>query len=193
MKGDRKRSNKGKTGKVVTQPLRPINQNEAALFQQLINISNQYAKLRGQYEEYTTILKAMKERRKKVANGEIKLPIMFPLGKNKYYNCDDKKYILKELDDEIGILSNALKGVEGQMQNHKDVYVETAFSVRDFIEEKFKNHKPKNVYSNGCSPNKKENVLFEAELDELAKDVVKQKEFHKAKQKAIKENSKQQG
>jgi len=190
MKGDRKRSNKGKVGKVKKQTLRPINQNEAGLFQQFINISNQYGKLRGQYEEYSTILKSMKERRKQVASGEIKLPIMFPLGKNKYYNCNDKKYILKELDDEIGILSNALKGVEGQMQNHKDVFVETAFSVRDFLNDRFKHYTPKNVYSNGCSPKKEEQILFEAELDELAKDVEKQKEFKKAKKKAVEHNKK---
>jgi hypothetical protein len=189
-KGDRKRSNKNVQQAVKVKPLRPITQPEAQLFQQLINISNQYSKLRQQFEEYTTVLSAIKDRRKKVQTGEIPMPIQMPLGKNKYWQCEDKKIILKELDDEIKILTNALKGVQGQLQNHKDAFVESGLAAEEFLHGKFKNHKPKNVYTKGCSPRKKEKVLFEGELDEMLKNEDKQKEFKKAKAKAVKENKK---
>jgi len=189
-KGNRKRSNAGKEQAVKEFDLRPIIQTEAQLFQNLINISNQYGQLRKQYEEYTTIIESLKDRRSKVAKGEIELPILMPLGKNKYYQCNDMKLVLRELDDEIRILTNALKGVKGQLQNHKDAFVEAGLAVNDFTDTRFKRFKPKNVYAKGCSPKKEEKVLFEGELDELLKDEEKMKEFTEAKEKAVEENKK---
>ena len=190
-KGDRKRNNKGKKKVEVKTDARPLVKMEANMFQQLVQISNQYAKLRKQFEEYTTVVEKLKERRKKVQKGEIKLPILLPLGRNQFYQEDDKKVILEKLDDEIKIISNALKGVSGQMGQHKDAYIEAGLQVLDFIDRRFGKCKPKNVYSKGCNPKKKEKVLFEGELDELLKDKDKQKEFKKAKAKAVKKNKEQ--
>jgi len=186
----RKRSNVKTEQPVNVLDLRPISPMEVQVFQQLIDISNQYGKLRHQYEEYNTVLNSLKERRKKIQTGEIELPILMPLSKNKYYQCNDKKMILKEMDNEIDIISNALKGVEGQLTNHRDSYIEAGLAVRNFADNKFSKYKPKNTYSVGCSPKKEEKVLFEGELDEILKDEEKRKEFRKASEKAIKENAK---
>jgi len=194
-KGNRKRSNQDKPKAVVVKDieLRPITQQEAQqLFQGIINVSNQYAQLRKQYEEYTAIIESLKHRREDLAKGKIPMPIQMPLGKNKYYMENDKQVILKELDDEIRILTNALKGVQGQLQNHKDAYVESGLALREFCDRKFRRFKPNNVYAKGCSPRKEEKVLFEGELDEMLKDEEKMKEFKEAKEKAVKENDKQE-
>jgi len=194
-KGNRSRSNKGKQQAVVVtdKSLKPITQPEAQqLFQGMINVSNQYGQLRKQYEEYNTIIKSLKERRKDVASGKIPMPIQMPLGKNKYYMENDKKVILKELDDEVRILTNALKGVQGQLQTHKDAYIESGLALREFCDRKFKRFKPKSVYAKGCNPRKEEKVLFEGELDEMLKDESKMKKFKKAKDKAAKENKKKE-
>lgn len=194
-KGNRKRSNANKPKAVVanSKNLRPITQPEAQqLFQGLINVSNQYAQLRKQFEEYTTIIKSLKQRREDLAKGKIPMPIQMPLGKNKYYMENDKKVILDELDDEVRILTNALKGVEGQLQNHKDAYIESGLALREFCDRKFSRFKPKNVYAKGCSPRQEEKVLFEGELDEMLKDESKMKEFKEAKKKAVEENKKQE-
>lgn len=191
-KGNRKRANKNKPKKKeVKKMMKPLVQVEANLFQQLVQISNQYGKLRKQYEEYKTYVSQLKKRRTKIQKGEIKLPILMPLGRNQLYEEHDKKEVLKKLDNEINIVSNALKGVQGQMEQHKDAYVESGLKVLEFVDKKFGKCKPKNVYSHGCNPKEKEKVLFEGELDELVKNEDMKKEFKKAKAKAKKENDKQ--
>lgn len=190
-KTQRKRSNKGAVQAVMMDKnkLTPIVQNEANLFQQIIQLSNQYAKLRKQQNEYEIILKAMKEKRKEVVDGKVK-EIMLPFGKNKFYPCNDKKQILKELNSEIDILSNALKGVTGQVTNFQDALIEQGLAIRAWADNKFGKYKPKNTYTKGCNPQKEETVLFEGEMDELMKNEELQEKFKKAQKVAVKENKK---
>jgi len=182
----RKRSNAPmqKVVKVDFSALKPITQIEANMFQQLIQLSNAFGKLKQQKAEYEMILTSLKDRRKDVQKGKIKLPIMLPLGKNKYYNCSDIKYVLQEMDGEIEIIANALKGIEGQISSNFDAYVEAGLRINNFTDAKFSQYKPKNTYSRGCNPKKEERVLFEAELDELEKDPELKKQFKKAAKKA---------
>lgn len=190
-KTQRKRSNKGAVQAVMMDKnkLTPIVQQEANLFQQAIQISNQYAKLRKQEKEYEIILQAMKDKRKDVVDGKVD-QIMLPFGKNKFYPCSDKKQILKELDSEIDILANALKGVSGQVVQFRDALIEQGLAIRQWSDDKFGKYKPKNTYTKGCSPKKEETVLFEGELDELMKNEEMQEKFKEAKEQAVKENKK---
>lgn len=190
-KGNRKRSNPKKEEVVIpTTKSKAINQVEVQLFQQLINISNQYGKLQKQRMEYEVVLKNLKDKRKKVQKGEIEMPIMFPLGKRSFYPCSDKKEALKELDSEIKVVSNAVKGIEGQVQNGADEYIASAFRLIDFLQKKFGRFKPTNVYSKGCNPKKDEKVLFEKELDEIEKSEEAKEKLNKALKKAKEENKK---
>lgn len=190
-KGKRKRSNKKKADtSAPNNKVKPINQMEVQFFQQLINISNQYGKLKQQINEYEVVLKSLKDKRKKIQKGEIELPIMFPLGKKSFYTCNDKKEALKELDGEIKVVANAVKGIQGQVDNGADEYVAAAFRLMDLLDNKYSRFRPKNVYSKGCNPNQKEKVLFEKELDELASNEESKKKMKKALNKAKKENKK---
>lgn len=162
--------------------LTPINQQEANMFQQLIQISNAFGKLKQQKAEYEMILNALKDRRKDIQKGVIPLPVMLPLGKNKFYHSSDMKYILAEMDSEIDIISNGLKGIQGQMTQNYDAYIEAGLRVKNFTESKFMKYRPANTYSKGCNPKAEERVLFEAELDELDKPEIKE-----AYKKAVKE------
>lgn len=191
--GNRKRSNQpvAKAVEIDKLKLTPVQQNEANLFQQLIQISNLYGKLKKQKAEYEMVLASMKDKRKDVQKGKV-TEVMLPFGKNKFYPCTDKKYILKELDAEIDIIANALNGVIGQLTNYNDAFIEQGLAIKDWCDQKFSIFKPKNVYRVGCNPNKDEKVLFEGELDELLKNEEKKKEFQEAKEKAVKENRKMQ-
>jgi len=190
-KGERKRSNDKKEKAVPpNKEAKPINQMEVQYFQQLINISNQYGKLKQQLAEYEVVLKNLKDKRKKVQKGEIEMPIMFPLGKKSFYPCSDKKEALKELDSEIKVVANAVKGIEGQVDNGADEYVAAAFRLMDLLEHKYSRYRPKNVYTKGCSPKGKEKVLFEEELDKLAESEESKEKMKKALKKAQKENEK---
>lgn len=190
-KGKRKRSNEKK--EVATPPNKnaaPINQMEVQYFQQLINISNQYGKLKQQLNEYEVVLKSLKDKRKKVQKGEIEMPIMFPLGKKSYYPCHDKKDALKELDGEIKVVANAVKGIKGQVDNGSDEYVAAAFRLMDLLDHKYSKFRPKNVYTKGCNPKGKEKVLFEEELDKIAASEESKEKMKKALEQAKKENEK---
>jgi len=83
-----------------------------------------------------------------------------------------------------------LKGIEGQITQNFDAYVEAGLRIQNFTEAKFRQYIPKNVYSKGCSPVEEERVLFEAELDELENSPELKKEYKKAVKKAQKENKK---
>lgn len=185
---NRKRSNKAVGKAVVIDNLTPVTQNEANLFQGLIQISNNYGKLKKQQAEYDMVLRSLKDKRKAVTKGEIELPIMMPFGKNKFYQCNDIKYVLKEIDSEIGILSNASKGIEGQVTQHKDAFVEQGLAIADYAANKFGKYKPENVYSKGCNPKKDETILFEGEMEDMLKNKHTKAEFQKAVAKANKLN-----
>lgn len=189
-KNGRKRSNipTEKVIKADFESLRPVSQVEANMFQTLVQISNSFGKLKQQKAEYEMILASLKDRIKDVRKGVIKLPIMLPLGKNKFYNCSDKKYVLNEMDGEISILTNALNGIMGQLQQNYDAYIEAGLRIHEFTGFKFSKFKPKNLYSAGCNPNQKEKVLFEGELEDLMKDDKVVKKFHKACTKACELN-----
>jgi len=190
----RKRANVKKENAAVPNKdnLRAITQMEAQMFQQLIQISNQYAKLKQQKQEFETVLTQVKKKREQVAKGEISLPVFLPLGKNKMYQCSDKKEILTDLDAEIKVLTNAVKGIDGQLKNHQDAYVEAGLAIRDFADRKFSKYKPKNVYSKGCNPKKEEKIIFEGELDDILKNEEKKEELSQAIKKAEEENKKKE-
>lgn len=186
----RQRVQKQESNKPPEADIRPIDNMEAQQVQQLFQINQNYGKLKQQYEEYKLIVSQLTERRKDVQAGKIELPIMLPLSRNKFYQCSDKKIILKDLDEEIDIMTDAMRGVEGQVKNHRDALISSGLSLLAWSKKRFEKYKPTNVYTKGCSPAKEEKVLFEAELDEIEKSPEKQKEFNEALETAKKENKK---
>ncbi len=167
-----------------------LNQIDANLLQQLVQVSNQYGKLYQQKSEFETILKQVQARRADIASGKIKLPILMALGKNKLYSCDDMKAVLEDLDAEIRVISNGLKGIEGQIMNYRDAYIEAGLKVNDFLDTRFGKYKPTVPYTKGCTPTKKEKVIFEEELETILKSAEKQEKLAAAIETAKQENAK---
>lgn len=192
-KGNRKRTNKGikATIKLPTaSEIEPINQQEAETFlQQLVNVSNIFAKLRKQQREYTTIVEKLKENRIKVQKGLIKPPFLMPLSKNRFYNSNSKKDMLDELDSEIKVLVNAIKAVDGQVKQYKDAYIGAGLAAIEFVTTRFGKFKPENVYHKSCQPSKKENIIFEGELDEILKNENGEKQKYYDARKQMKEHN----
>jgi hypothetical protein len=187
MKGDRKRVEKLEVKKPVLD-VAPINTVETTAVQNLFNISNGYAKLKQQYAEYSLIVKGLNARRKDIQEGIIELPILMPLSRNKFYSCNDKVTVLKEIDSELKVMQDALKGVEGQMLQNRDAFIEAGLAVHEWAAKRFSGYKPKNVYSAGCSPSAKEEILFEGELEDILKDEGTKKKFKDATKEATKRN-----
>jgi hypothetical protein len=175
---------------VVDEGPKPINQMDANLFQNLVQVSNQYGKLKQQKDEFEMALKQLESKRTDIASGKIPLPILMPLGKNKFYSCTDKKAALDELDIEIKVLSNAVIAITGQLINYKDSYIEAGLKVTNFLTTKFNGYKPKTSCAPGCSPTKEEKVIFTSELDtlekqELVKEAIEDAKKHNDALKAI--------
>lgn len=174
--------------------LTPITQEDANMFNTIIQVSNQYGKLRKQKAEYEMVLSSMKDKRKSVAQGKVK-SIMLPFGKNKFYPCDDKKVILTELDAEITIIANAVKGVSAQLSQYTEGFIGQGLQIQNWAEGKFSSYKPENTYSKGCNPKKEETILFEGEMDEMydekgtVKNPAKQEQLRKAIKTAIDSNA----
>ncbi|RLI66539.1 MAG: hypothetical protein DRO67_00985, partial [Candidatus Asgardarchaeum californiense] len=147
----RKRSNPKavKVIKMDKSDLKPVSQMEVNMFNTLIQMSNQFGKLKQQKAEYDMVLKSLKDKRKQVSQGKVS-SIMLPFGKNKYYPCDDRKVILKELDAEITILSNAIKGVSGQLDQYLEGVIGQGLQISQWADAKFSKYKPENTYSKGC-------------------------------------------
>jgi len=191
-KGTSKKVDQGAVKTVpVEDKLTPVTQMEANMFQNLIQISNQYGKLKQQKSEFELVLKQLEKKREEIKSGKIDMPILMPLGKNKFYQVNDTKEVLEDLDNEIQVVKNALNGIAGQLFQHHDAYIEAGLAIRQYADKKFGEFKPKTPYSKGCSPKKEEEVLFEGELDSLLKDADKKKDFDAAIEKAKEKNKRQ--
>lgn len=190
--GNRKRSNKKEA--VVKQAKRddvkPLTQMEATIFQRLVETSNQYGKLEQQFAQYKMIKDKLKERRVKIQKGEIKLPIQVQLSQNMFYAESDKKEVLKILDEQIKTLGNSIKGIEGQLKNFQDGYIEQGLQLKTFIDKKYGIYEVKAFANRGVQASPVEKTLFEGEFDKLISDEKMQAEFEEAKKRAVKENKK---
>jgi hypothetical protein len=185
-----KKVSRNKKEAVNTKPdlVQLINQNEAYQFQSLVEISNQYGKLQQQYDQYEVVKKKLVERRNKIQKGEIKLPVQIQLSQNMYYTEDDKKEVLKILDDQVRLISNSLKGIEHQLTTHRDNYVEAGLRIKTFAETRFGKYTAKRMDRTGVNPTVKENTMFEAEFDAIVNDKKLQAQFKEAKARAVEEN-----
>jgi hypothetical protein len=188
MKGDRNRVKQIQIKKPLKDVM-PINQMETTTVQNLFNISQGYAKLKQQHAEYSMIVKGLADRRTQIQKGSISMPILMPLSRNKFYSCDDKVEVLKELDSELKVMQDALKGIEGQLLQNKDAFIEAGLAVATWASDRFSPYKPKNVYSPGCGPSKDETVLFEGEMEDILKDEETKKKFTEAVKTAKERNS----
>ncbi|MFW6121956.1 MAG: hypothetical protein ACOC80_13820 [Petrotogales bacterium] len=191
-KGNRKRvAKKPKNQSTRPSDPLPLVQPEADMFQQLIQASNIYGKLRKQKEGYEHVLQELKIKKKRIKKGEIKPPFLKPLGNKTFYHETDVDKMLKDLDKEIKSIQNAIEGIKGQVEHRKDNYIDEALKIVTYYNKKFNKYKMKEVTGvRGGSTKEQEEKLFEASFDELMKDKKLQKEFNKAKQKAIEENKK---
>lgn len=198
-KNVRKRSNvKEKVKKEEAKPavpdIAPINTQEVTFFNQLIEVSNSYAKSRGQYSQYDAALKALKKNREKVNAGEYKV-LNVPVAPDTTTQLTDKKKMLKYLDNQITQITTATQGVKGQIDNKRDVFIEVGLRLEAFMKQRFGGFKVKHVASAGYKE-EEEKVLFKAEYEKLMKETnpenykEEQKKFGEALLKAKEVNEK---
>ena len=157
-----------KKEEVKTRPdIRPIDTQEVVYFNQLIEISNAYAKSRQQYAQYDAALRALQKNRDKINKGEYTV-LNVPVAPDTTTALTNKKEMLKYLDNQIHQLRTALLGVKGQVDNKRDIFIEVGLRTEAFITRRFAGHRVKKVASDGTRA-KEEKVLFEAEYEELIK------------------------
>ena len=167
----------------------PLMEAEGKFFQELVDSSNQLTNARKQESQYVFILEKLKGDRKKIQDGDIKLPmIMTLIPKLLSYNENDKKKILKIFDDQIKAYSANITTIKGQIALRYENYIESAVRNREFLNIRFKSAKVKHIVPLRDIGEKDEELLFEAEFSKLTKDKDLQKEFHKAEKKAISKN-----
>jgi len=167
----------------------PLSQTEGQFFQELVNSSNAYAALLKQRDQYDYVIKRLQADRKKIQTGEIKLPvIMTIIPKVMSYMEDDKKKVLKLIDDQITTYTSMVKGLQGQIELRQEQFIESGVRNREFLASRFKEAKAKQIVPLRDVAKKDEETLFEADFKELLESESKKEEFHKAQKEAVKRN-----
>lgn len=177
---------------VETKPtkINPLMESEGRFFQELVDSSNQYTNAMKQESQYQFILDKLKKDRKKIQDGDIKLPMTMTLiPKLLSYQEDDKKKILKIFDDQIAAYNANLATIKGQIELRYENFIESAVRNREFLNIRFKSAKAKKIVPLRDIGEKDEELLFEAEYANLVKDGDTQKEYHKASKEATKRNT----
>lgn len=152
----------------------PLMVQEPIYFNELVDLSNQFAKLKQQHDQYDFIRVNLIARRNKIAKGDIALPISIQLTQDMYYNESDKKKILKLFDEQIKTITNSVTAVKQQVQVRRDMYVESGLRLLTFAENRFGKYKMKEFEPRSPSLSKKEKALAEKEYDELFRATTKE-------------------
>lgn len=147
----------------------PLMVQEPIYFNEIVELSNQFAKLKQQYDQYEFIRVNLISRRDKIAKGDIQLPISIQLTQDMYYDEHDKKKILKLFDEQIKTITNSTTAVKQQVQVRRDMYVESGLRLLTFAENRFGKYKMKEFEPRSPSLSKKEKALAEKEYEELFK------------------------
>lgn len=172
----------------VKPDIMPLEQRETLYFQELVQTSNTYSKLMGEKAKFESLIKQLTTYRTQIQKGQIKLPLQMTIIPNMIsYLEDDKKKILKQIDDVIDSYQNALKGVIGQLEHRKEEFIESGLRNCAFLQRRFAGYQEQTIVPDRKST-KGEDVLFEAEFDDLVKNPTKQKELKEAKITAAKKN-----
>lgn len=174
----------------------PLYQNETIVFNELVELSNQYAKLKQQHDQYEFIRVNLISRRKKIQHGVIKLPILIQLSQDTYYNEDNKKKVLAMFDEQIKTITNSVTAVKQQVTIRRDMYVESGLRLLTFAKSRYGQYKMEEFRPRGATVTKDEKKLTEVQYDELfradAKDMAKPEvkvAFKEAVKEAEKKNS----
>ncbi len=176
----------------------PLMQKETGFFQELVEISNAYGKLHQQHEQYKAIKLGLEVRRKKIQKNEIKLPVQIQIAQGMFYAEDNKKEVLKYIDEQLNSINLSIKGIIGQIENHQEAYIESGLRLFEFAKNRYGIYKVKSFSPLGLNPNKNDKNVMEKELDTLFKGKVEDiknnpevaKAFQAAKDQAIESNSK---
>ena len=197
----RKRANK-KVEPVVDarEGATPLYQNESLVFNELVEMSNQYAKLKKQYDQYEYIRVNLISRRKKIQKGEIALPVQIQLTADMYYGEKDMKKVLALFDEQIKTITNSVTAVKQQVIARRDMFIESGLRLLTFSQSRFGQYKPKEFRPRGATLTEADKKVAENEYDELFKAKVKdikdkpevKAAFDKARKIAMESNKKQQ-
>jgi hypothetical protein len=200
----RKRSNKKPATPTLEEllkgrvpPLMPV---EETYPTELKDCSARYNGVLQQKANYDFILKRLQENRKKVQKEEVKAPFFMPLiPKTLFYQTTDKKEVLKMFDEAIKSYTNTIAGLNGQVEQRYEEYVESGVRNREFYAKRFGNIKAKDIMPDRNTALAEEETLFEAEFEEMLKEVdgkpnpkydpEKVKAFKKSKAEAVKRNA----
>jgi len=191
-KGNRK--NKAKEVEVQKpQRLMPLSQMEAQYFEELKEASNDYSKILTQQTQFEHVVAQLQKSRKKIQDGEIKMPINLTLiPKVMTYPEGNKKEILKIFDETIKNYLQSLQAVNTQVEYRYETFIESGIRNREYFNRRFQNVTAKKI-APARTAIKDESTLFEAELDKLIdpkKREAAKKDAKIAMKKAVEHNKK---
>jgi len=176
----------------VKEPTRinPLMAGEGRFFQELVDASNQYAKLLEKESQYKFIVKKLIADRKKIQDGDIALPVTLTLiPKLLSYPESDKKKVLKIFDEQIKAYNINLATLKGQIDARYENFIESGIRNREFLKLRFHSEvKTKSIVAMRKYGEKDEETLFNAEFKDLVNDPKKQQELKDAHKEAIKKN-----
>lgn len=147
----------------------PLYQTDTVVFNELVELSNQFAKLDKQHRDYEFIRVNLIARRKKIQKGEIKLPIQIQLTQDMYYSEDDKKKVLAVFDEQIKTITNSVAAVKQHVTAARDMYIESGLRLLEFSKDRYGQYKMQEFKPRGATITESEKELMEEEYNELFK------------------------
>jgi len=148
----------------------PLRAQDGETLQEMVNLSNAYAGMVKQIQQYEAAIFMLRVRREQVSKGELKLPILLQITRTASYAESDKDKVLKYFDDEIKGLETAKQGISGTLAYRKDAFVESLLRVSKVLSEKVSPYEIKKIVgvrAGSKAIEEGEQKAMEKELDKL--------------------------
>ena len=152
--------------------VKPLEPKDGRHLQEMIDLSNTYATLLKQYNQYDVMITVLKKRKAQFTSGELKPPVMITISHNMSYAENDKEKIINYFNQEINNLEIAKSAAYNLIQHRRDEYMEAVIRIHRFLGEKVKGRevtKVRTARQPDAKTAEEEKKLLEKELDELNK------------------------
>jgi len=152
--------------------VKPLEPKDGRNLQEMIDLSNTYATLLKQYNQYDVMITVLKKRKAQFISGELKPPVMITISHNMSYAENDKEKIINYFNQEINNLEIAKSAAYNLVQHRQDEFMEAVIRIHRFLGEKVKDRevtKVRTARQPDAKTAEEEKKLLEKELDELNK------------------------
>jgi len=166
-------------------PIHPMNTNDSNRIKEIFSLSNTVAGLQKKYVDTNLQIKFSKKFIKQLKDGEIKGPLMIRVSPTLFMPMTDMIKAITSIKYEISMLEEANKLTKTQLEHRYEEYVDAIIRYNRILTNKVGSKKVTTLSVHrtaGGKSTEDEEVIFEKEFEEMAKDDTKsmQEQVNKA-------------